>query len=73
MTGAITKTRTLATTFHKLAGEGNPSVQIGYHPLKICNHTPEQVSGSMYADPISIMHTSQKSTKEGLNEEIEGD
>ena len=34
MTDEITKTGTLATTFHKPAGEVNPYVLFGYGPLK---------------------------------------
>ena len=33
-----------------------------------CNHTQGQVSGSMNADPIDMVHISQESTKEGLDE-----
>ena len=43
-----------------------------YGPLTICYHTRVQVSVSMYADTMNMIHTSQKSTKEGLNEDIEG-
>ena len=48
-------------------------VQFGYVPLKICNYTQGQVSGSMNTNPINITHPSQQSTKEGLNDKIEGD
>ena len=41
-----------------------------YGPPTILYHTRGQVSGSMYADTISMIHTSQKSTKYGLNKEI---
>ena len=71
-TGAITKTGTLAMTFHKPAGEANPYVWFGYSPLTIFNHTRGQVSLSMNSNTINMIHTSQKSTKEGLNEELEG-
>ena len=71
--GAITKTGTLAMTFHKPAGEANQYVRFGYGPLSICNHTQGQVLGSMNTDPINMIHTSQQSTKEGLNKELEGD
>ena len=46
--------------------------RFGYGPLKICNNTLGKVSGSMNADSINMMHTSQQSTKEDLNEELEG-
>ena len=69
----ITKSGTLATTFHKLAwGEGGPYVQFGYVPLTISNHIQGQVSGSINSDPVNMIHTSQQSKKEGLNEELEG-
>ena len=38
----------------------------------IWNHTLGKVSGSMYADPINTIHTSQKQTKYVLKEELEG-
>ena len=63
----ITKTGTLATNFNKPAGEANPYVRFGYGPLTIFNHTWGKVSGSMNADPINMIHKSQKQTKEGLN------
>ena len=66
-TGGITKTGTLATTFHKLLVEANPYVRFGYIPLEICNHTQGQVSGSINADPMNMIHTNQKPTNEGLN------
>ena len=72
VTGAITKTDTLATTFHKAAGEENQYVRFGYNPLKICNHTRGQVSVSMNTDPIIMIHTSQQPTKEDFNKELEG-
>ena len=56
----ITKTGTLAMTLHKPEGEANPHVRFGYGPLKIWNHTQGQVSGSMNADPMNIIHTSQQ-------------
>ena len=68
----INKKCTLATNFHKPEGVSNPYVWFGYGPLKICNQTRGQVSVSMNANPINIIHTSKKSTKEGLNEELEG-
>ena len=57
-TGEIANNDTLATTFHKPAGEANTYAYFGYGPLKICNKTLGQVSGSMNADPINIIHTS---------------
>ena len=48
-------------------------VRFGYGPLTIYNHAVVQVSGSMNADLLIIIHTSQKSTKEGLNKELEED
>ena len=65
--GATTKTGTLATTLHKPAEEENVYVWFGYGPLTICNHTQGQVSGSMNADPINMMHTSQQSMKDVLS------
>ena len=62
-TGKITKTGTLAMEFNKPAGEEDMYVQFGYVPLKIFNHTQGQVSGSMDADPINMIHTSQQSKK----------
>ena len=69
-TGAI-KTGILATNFHKPVGESNPYVWFGYGKLIICNHTQGQVSVSMNTDPIDMIHTSQQSTKEVLNEVLE--
>ena len=70
-TGETIKTGTLVTTFHKPAGEENPYVWFGYVPLTIFNHIPVQVSGSMNSNPVNMIHTSQQSIKEGLNEELE--
>ena len=70
-TGTITKTATLTTIFHKPVGEVNMYVRFRYGPLTILNHTQGQVSGSINADPINIIHASQKSTKEGINKEFE--
>ena len=71
-TGEITKTGTLATTFQKPMGEANPYVRFGYVPLINYNHTQVHISGSMNADPINMIHPSQKSTKEGFDEELDG-
>ena len=71
-TGIITNTGTLATAIHKPVGEKNTYVQFGYGPLKKNNHTQGQVSGSMNADQMNMIHTSQQSTKYVLNEELEG-
>ena len=60
---AITKTGTLATILHKPVGEANKYVRFGYGLLKNCNNTQWQVSGSMNADPINIVHINQQSTK----------
>ena len=68
----ITKTGTLATNFQKYAGEANPYVWFGCVPLTILNNTRGQVSVSMNADTINMIHTSQQSTKLGMNEELEG-
>ena len=65
------KVLTLATTFHKPSGEENPCIRFGYGPLTIFNHTQVQVAVSMNAYPINMMHTSQQSTKEGFNKELE--
>ena len=59
VTGEITKTGILTTTFHKPVGGANPYVQFWYGPLKICNHTLWQVSVPMNANPINMIHTSQ--------------
>ena len=53
-------------------GVGGPYVQFGYGLLKIWCHNQGQVSVLMNADPINMIPTSQQSTKEGLNEELEG-
>ena len=72
-TVTIAKTGIFTITFHKPVGEENPFVQFRYIPMKICNHTQGQLSGSIEAYPINMIHTSQQSTKEVLNEEFEGD
>ena len=68
VTCAITKTGTLATTFHKPEKEANPYVPFGFCTLTICNHTRVQVSVPMNSYPINMIHTSQQSTKDGLKE-----
>ena len=68
----ITKTCTLDMTFYKPEGESNMYLRFGYVLLAIFNHTRGEVSRSMNADTINMIHTSQQSTKEGLNEELEG-
>ena len=72
ITGEITKTGTLAMTFQKNVGGSNPYVCFGYVPLKIFQHILVKVSVSMNSGSIKIIRTSQKSTKEGLNEKLEG-
>ena len=62
-TGAITKTGTLATAFHKFSEEANPYLQFGYVPQTIYNKTLGIVSESMNSDPLNMIHKSQKSTK----------
>ena len=62
VTGAITKTVTLATTSHKPMGGLNKYVWFVYGPLTVCNHTQEKVSGSMNFDQLNMIHTNQ-STK----------
>ena len=52
---------------------GGLYVRIGYGPLNICNQTQGHVSGSINSDIINMIHTSQKSTKEGLNKDLEED
>ena len=69
----ITKTSTLATIFHKPAGEANMYVWFGYGALKTFKHTQGDVSVPINTTPINMIRTSQKSTKEGLNEELEVD
>ena len=54
-------------TLHKPEGEADPYLRFGYGPLTILNLTWRQVSGSMNDDPINIIYTSQKSSKEGFN------
>ena len=51
-------------------GEANPYVWFGYESPEICNHTGGQVSGSMNAYPINIIHTSQKIKKNKLNKQV---
>ena len=65
--GEITKTGTLTTTYNKLTEGSNPYDQFGYGPLTICKHTQRKVSVSINYDSINMIHTSQQSTKEGLN------
>ena len=48
-------------------------VCFGYDPLTICNNTQGKVLVSMNSDTINMIHTSKKSTKEGLNKALEGD
>ena len=57
------KTGTLANNFHNFAGESNAHVQFGYTSLEIFNKKQVQVSGSVNADPINMMHTSQQKTE----------
>ena len=65
-TGKITKTGTLATTFHRSTGEANPYVRFGYGPMTIFDHTRGNFSWSMETYPINMIHTSQQSTKKRL-------
>ena len=58
--GAITKTGTLATTFHKPTGEANTYVRFGYGPLEIFNNKRGKVSGSMSSDAINMIHTTER-------------
>ena len=51
-TGGITKTGTLATTFHKPTGEENLYVRFGYGLYKIFWYALGQVSGSINSDPV---------------------
>ena len=60
MTGEITKTGTLATNFHKLAGEANPYFWLVYGPLTIFQHTLGKVSILMNADIINMIDTIEK-------------
>ena len=59
-TGAITKTGTLPTNFHNPVGGANPYIQFGYGPLTTFYHPRGRSSGSMSADPINMIHTSQQ-------------
>ena len=43
-----------STTFHKTSREENMSIQFGYVPQKIFNHTRGQVTGSMNAGTINL-------------------
>ena len=63
ITSEIIKTITLANNSHKPAGEANTYVQLVYVPLTIFLHTRVQVSVSMNTFSISMIHTSQQSTK----------
>ena len=72
-TGEIKKTGTVSTILHKTSEGENMYARFGYVPMKICNHIRGKVSGSINAYPINIIHTSKKSTKEGLNEEPKWD
>ena len=58
----ITKNGTLDMTFYKPEGEANMYVRFGYVPLAIFNNTQGEVSRSMNADTINMIHTSQQST-----------
>ena len=53
-------------------GEANSCVHFLYVPQTICNHIQGQVSGSMNADTVNKIYSSQQSTKEGLRKEFEG-
>ena len=53
----------LVTNFHNTVGEANLYVRFGYSPLEIWNHNQGNVSGSMNADPINMIHTHQQSTE----------
>ena len=72
VTGEITKNGTLAKTLNKPVGGSNPYVWFGYSPLKLFNHTQRQVSVSTNDDTISMVHTSQQSTKDVFSKELEG-
>ena len=57
-TGETTKNGTLATTFHKPAGEENLFVRFQYVPQKICNHIQGKISGSINADLVNVKYRS---------------
>ena len=69
----ITKTGTLVPTFEKPIEESYTYLRFGYDPLKIYNHNCGQVTGSMNADSINMIHRSQQSTHDVLNKLFEGD
>ena len=73
MTTGVTKNGTLATTFHYPLVGSNMYVRFVYGPKTIFNHARGQFSGSVNADPVNSIYTSQKSTKIGFCEELEGD
>ena len=62
-TNEITKKRHPCHDLPQACGEENTYVRFGYGSLKICNRTQGQVSGSMNADPINMIHTGQKPKK----------
>ena len=71
-TGEMTKNVTIAEALHKPEREANQYDRFGYESMTIFYHTWGQVLGSMYADPINMIHTSQKSIKYVLNEQLKG-
>ena len=66
------KDDTLATTFHVPKWKTKLYVCYIYVPQKIFNHTQRKNSGSMNADLVNAIYTSQQSTKIGLREQLEG-
>ena len=56
---------------HKIVWEANQYIWFIYGPLKTLNNTRGKVSVSMNADPINMIHKSQKLTKKVLNKELE--
>ena len=46
-------------TFHKPVGEANMYLRFVHIPQKNCNHTRGQGSGSMNADTVNEIYTSQ--------------
>ena len=69
-TGEITKNGTLTTTLHKHSGEANIYFRFGNIPLTIFNHTLGHVSGSMDADTINMMQTSQNQQKKSWTKKL---
>ena len=73
VTGEVTITNNLATTFQNPLGGKQSVCMVWMWPTDNFLTHPKKCSGSIYADPINMIHTSQQATKYGLGKEIEGD